>query len=313
MQFGLGLAPFDRWASIDELAGVVEAADRLGYDYVSLPDHVIIPEGPEQPRSGVVFPDVIALSSYLAGRTSRVRFLFMALVLPLREPVLLAKQLATLDWASGGRVSVVVGSGWLRSELEALAIDYHDRGDRTDECLRVLKVCWTEARPSFAGRWTSFPPSAVEPKCVQVPHIPLLIGGNGPRPERRVVELGDGWAPLTGTFEEQATAIARLKRAAAAAGRDPDRLAFVGGLAVGEPDAQSVRLARGHHVTASDSADAERRRSSSVDDARARAAEAAAAGFTHLGVILGAENTDELIERMAWFADTVISHTASSR
>src|SRR3954462_13528438 len=122
MDFGIGLAPFDRWASIEELASVVTAADRFGYSYVSLPDHILVPDGPEQPRSGVMFPDVIALASYLAGRTMGVRFVFTALVVPLREPVLLARQLATLDWASGGRVSVVAATGWLRSEFEALGI-----------------------------------------------------------------------------------------------------------------------------------------------------------------------------------------------
>lgn len=127
-----------------------------------------------------------------------MRFVFSALVVPLRQPVVLAKQLATIDQVCDGRVGVVVGSGWLQSEFEALGIGFADRGDRTDEYLRVLKACWTDELPSFSGRYLSFPPSAVEPKCHQTPNIPLWIGGNGPRPERRAAELGDGWAPSPG-------------------------------------------------------------------------------------------------------------------
>src|SRR3954469_9494890 len=93
MEFGIGVAPFDRWAGIQDMARVVEAADRLGYGYVSMPDHVLVPDGPEQPRSGVVFPDVVPLAGFLAGRTSSVRFVFSALVVPQREPIVLAKQL----------------------------------------------------------------------------------------------------------------------------------------------------------------------------------------------------------------------------
>jgi probable F420-dependent oxidoreductase len=309
LKFGLGLAPFDRWNGYEEMADAVAAADGVGFDYVTLPDHIIVPEGPEQPRSGVVFPDVIPLAAFLAARTTRIRFVMAALVVPLREPVALAKQLATLDQVSGGRIGVVVGSGWLRAEFEALGVGFDDRGDRTDEYLRVLKACWTESRPSFDGRYVSFPPSAVEPKCVQQPHVPLWIGGNGPRPERRAVELGDGWAPLTGTFDERAEAIGRIRARAAAAGRDPDRLAFVGGLAVGPVDAQSARLARGHHVTERDRADEERRRATGASDALEQVAAARAAGFTHLGVGLSWASPGELRDRLSWFAEEVLGRS----
>ncbi len=306
MRFGIGLAPLDRWQSYEDMAEAVVVAERVGFDYVTIPDHVLVPQGPEQPRSGVVFPDVIPLAAFLAARTTRIRFVFTALVVPLRHPVVLAKQLATLDQVSGGRLSVVVGSGWLRSEFEALGIGFEDRGDRTDEYLRILKTCWTEAFPAFEGRYVSFPPSAVEPKCVQAPHIPLWIGGNGPRPERRVIELGDGWAPLTGTFDERAAAIGRIRERATEAGRDPDALAFMGGLSVGSADAQSARLGRGHHVTERDRADEIRRVASSVREAGDQIEAARKAGFTHLGVMLGWESTAELHDRLAWFAEELI-------
>lgn len=255
-----------------------------------------------------MFPDVIPLAAYLAAATTRIRLTFFALVVPLREPISLAKQIATLDWVSGGRLDVVVGSGWLRSEFEALGIGFDDRGDRTDEYLRVLRACWIEERPSFDGAYVRFPPSAVEPKCVQRPHVPLWIGGNGPRPERRVAELGDGWAPLTGTFEERVAAIGRIRARTAEQGRDPSTLSFVGSLTVGDLDAGTARLHRGHHVTERDTADAERRWSHDTETARQEVATAAEAGFTHLSVMLGGETTDALLDRLDWFATEVIAH-----
>jgi alkanesulfonate monooxygenase SsuD/methylene tetrahydromethanopterin reductase-like flavin-dependent oxidoreductase (luciferase family) len=228
VKFGFGLAPFDRWSSYEAMADAVAAAESAGFDYVTLPDHIIVPEGPERPRSGVIFPDV------------------------------------------------------MRTEFEAIGVSYADRGDRTDEHLRLLKTCWTEHRPSFSGRYAMFGPSAVEPKCVQHPHVPLWIGGNGPRPERRAAALGDGWAPLTGTFEERAEAIRRIRSQAAATGRDPYRLAFVGSLSVGSPDAlDQVRRARD-------------------------------AGFTHLGVGLGWDSAAALEERLTWFSDAVITHAGAA-
>jgi len=121
------------------------------------------------------------------------------------------------------------------------------------------------------------------------------------------VELGDGWAPLTGTFDDRIESIARIRERAAAAGRDADRLSFVGGLSVGPVDAQSARLSRGHHVVERDTADAERRRASGADDALGQIAAAEAAGFTHLGVQLGWETPAELDDKLAWFAAEVIS------
>lgn len=309
MKFGFGLAPFDRWQGYEEMADAVAAAEQVGFDYVTVPDHVIVPVEGEQPRSGVVFPDVVALSAFLAARTSRIRIVLAALVVPLREPVSLAKQLATVDQVSRGRLGVVVGAGWLQSEFEALGVGFEDRGDRTDEYLQVLKTCWTERVPSFAGRYLSFPPSALEPKCVQQPHVPLWIGGNGPRPERRVVQFGDGWAPLTGTFDERVAAMARIRGRAAAVGRDPDDLAFVGGLTVGRLDAESSRLTRGHHVTVRDREDGDRRRADSAGEALERVASAHESGFTHLGVSLGWESTGELHDRLEWFADEIINRT----
>jgi probable F420-dependent oxidoreductase len=311
MRFGLTLAPFDRFGSVDELVRAAQAAERSGLDYVSLPDHLIVPEGPEQPRSGVVFPDVFVLGALLAGATTNTTIAFTALVVPLREPIALAKQIATLDWVSKGRLIVVVGSGWLRSEFDAVGVGFDDRGDRTDEYLRCLKTCWTEARPAFEGKYVSFPPSAVEPKCVQVPHVPLWIGGNGPRPERRVVELGDGWAPLTGTFDERAAAITRLKQRIAEAGRDADAMAFAGNLMVGELDAATLRLQRGHHVTERDHDDATRRRAVTADAAIDEIGRAAEAGFTHLNLTIGWEDVAELEDKLEWLAGNVLSEAVA--
>lgn len=312
MKFGVGLMPYHRWSAPEELARVVVEADALGYDYVTLSDHVVVPVGPELPRSGVVFPEVGVLAAYLAARTTRIRFVFHALVVPLRDPVLCAKELATLDWVSGGRLDVVVGTGWLASEFEALGVPYADRGRRTDGYLRVMKALWTQENPEFRGEYVDFGPVHFAPRCVQDPHVPLWIGGTGSAPFRRVVELGDGWAPMVGTLEERAAAIRDLKEQARAAGRDPGALAFVGNLTVGTLDAQSEKLTRGHHATERDRRDALRRAVHDHAAARREVEAHAVAGFTHLGVSLGWDDVEELLRGLRSFADGVIGPLRSA-
>ena len=306
MEFGLSLAPYTRWPSITALSDVVQAADRLGFTSVALPDHVALPRGPEEPRSGVQFYDPFVLGSYLAARTSRIRFVFGALVVPLRTPLHLARLVASLDQVSGGRVTLVAGTGWMPSEFEALGLPFDERGPMTDEYLDAVRVLWTEENPSYAGRYVSFQPMTSEPRCLQRPHVPIWIAGTGKAPFRRLVRFGDGWMPMTGTFAERAEHIALLRREVAAAGRDPDALAFSGMLTLGEPDATMARMSRRHHSVDADVADARRRVASTADDALRRIEEAAAAGFTHLTVDQAWESPYHLIDNLYRFSEDVI-------
>jgi alkanesulfonate monooxygenase len=165
--------------------------------------------------------------SYIAARTTKVKLGVAVLVLPLRNPVVLAKQLANLDLLSEGRLIVGVAPGApniTRPEFDAIGVPYEERGKITDEYISVLKKIWNESLPSFSGKYSSFKEVQVFPKPVQK-DLKVLVGGGergiSPRALRRVVELGDGWIPAYLTPEEVAEGIAKIREAAARRGRDP--------------------------------------------------------------------------------------------
>jgi probable F420-dependent oxidoreductase len=162
---------------------------------------------------------------YLAGATERARIGTSVLVLPYRNPLLLAKTVASLDDLSGGRVTLGVGVGWMREEFAALGLPdeyFTRRGAVGDEWIEILRRLWTEENPSFEGRFHRFSNLGALPKPVQKPHPPILVGGSGPRTLQRVVEYGDGWMPIVGRapipLQEKIT---ELNQMAAEAGRGP--------------------------------------------------------------------------------------------
>jgi probable F420-dependent oxidoreductase len=169
----------------------------------------------------------LAALCFLAGRTRRIRVGTSVLVVPIRNPLVTAKMLATLDVLTGGRLIVGVGSGWLAEEFAVLGVPFEDRVARTEEYLRVFKEVWTNPKPRFAGRFVTFGEIGFEPKPVQTPHPPIWIGGHGARALRRVVDLGDGWKPvalrppgaLTPDLLE--TEVRKLEDLAVERGRDP--------------------------------------------------------------------------------------------
>jgi probable F420-dependent oxidoreductase len=160
--------------------------------------------------------------AYLAAATSRVTLGTEVLVLPQRHPVLVAKQVSTIDTLSGGRVRLGVGVGWQESEYEALGEDFHTRGARMDEAIRLMRATWTDPQIDFAGPHYTLKAIGMEPKPPQGGRLPIWIGGNSERALRRVGELGDGWlaSQITdaGSARRSLDAIARF---AEGAGRDP--------------------------------------------------------------------------------------------
>jgi probable F420-dependent oxidoreductase len=153
------------------------------------------------------------------------------LILPYRNPVVMAKEIATLDVLSGGRVDLGIGVGWMREEFEALGYDYFERrGAVTDEQIRLMKRLWTEDLPSFEGEFYRFPELGAHPHPSQRPHPPIWVGGHTRPAIRRAARLGDGWLPIGARPpadlppEEVADGIARLRDEASKAGRDPAAL-----------------------------------------------------------------------------------------
>jgi probable F420-dependent oxidoreductase len=160
--------------------------------------------------------------AYVAAVTRRIRLGTEVLVLPQRQPVLVAKQVSTLDTLSGGRVRLGVGVGWQESEYEALGEEFADRGRRMDEALELLRACWTQPAIDFAGKHYRLRAMGMEPKPPQGGALPVWIGGNSEAAFRRVGKYGDGWLGSRVTDAASAAlAIESIRRHAVAAGRDP--------------------------------------------------------------------------------------------
>jgi probable F420-dependent oxidoreductase len=213
---------------------LTRAAEALGLHSAWVPDHVVIPVGSASPYpsgSGPVDPsmfgvsfDPLATLPYLAGLTRRLRLGISVLVVPYRNPLVVAKWLASLDQLSGGRIMVGIGVGWLAEEFAALGEPrFAERGPLTDECVAIWKAVWTGRPPGFEGRFYRFGPLLSGPRPLQVPHPPIHVGGNGRAALRRVIALGaDGWH-LTGLAPDGvADRVGGLRAALAEAGRRPE-------------------------------------------------------------------------------------------
>jgi probable F420-dependent oxidoreductase len=210
-------------AAVTRLAHAIE---RIGYDHIDVFDHVVMgfpregrPPGPYNPAMPIL--EALTVLPYIAAVTTRVTLGTEVLVLPQRQPVLVAKQVSTLDTLSGGRVRLGVGVGWQESEYEALGENFHDRGARMDEAIRLLRLYWSDSEVSFDGVHYRAVAMSMEPKSPQGSRLPIWIGGNSDAAYRRVGELGDGWlASRVADGDDAKRAIETIHRHAEKAGRD---------------------------------------------------------------------------------------------
>jgi len=206
---------------------LARALEQIGYDHIDVFDHVVMgcpmdgrPPGPYNAQMPIL--EALMLLSHVAAVTTRVTLGTEVLVLPQRQPALVAKQVSTLDTLSGGRVRLGVGVGWQESEYEALGEDFHTRGARMDEAIALLRTYWTEAQVTSAGKHYPTTLMAMEPKPPQGRRLPIWIGGNSEAALRRVGRLGDGWLASRVTDSDDARrSIEAIHRHAAGAGRDP--------------------------------------------------------------------------------------------
>jgi probable F420-dependent oxidoreductase len=193
-QYGVCVTNYGDVASAEAIIGTAKLAEEVGFDSVWVSDHVVVP-----PTFGNIygrsFMDPFICLTYAAAETQRVKLGTTVVVVPLRNPLVQAKMLSTLDVLSGGRVIFGVGIGWDQEEFEALGVPFHERGERTDEYLEIMKTLWTVDPPGFQGRYYSFSDIAFEPKPLQSPHIPIWVGGNGGPAFRRAVRTGAAWHP----------------------------------------------------------------------------------------------------------------------
>jgi probable F420-dependent oxidoreductase len=233
VRFGIALPNYGPLASPETLGRLAERAVACGVDSIWVSDHLVAPLGvasvypydrrpnPVPGDMGVLeqFYEPLVTLAYLAGRVPSVRLGVSAYVMPYRNPVVTAKQVASLDALSGGRLVLAIGVGWLREEFAALAVPYDDRAVRTEEYLAVCKALWAGGEARFDGRTYYLPPVRTGPRPAQQPHPPLWIAGNSPSAIVRAARLGDGWHAIDLSPEELAPAVRRLRERAAREGR----------------------------------------------------------------------------------------------
>jgi probable F420-dependent oxidoreductase len=218
VKFGMALGALNSHFHVD----ATDEAERLGFESVWLPEHLVLPvrmsrsphpgdEHPPVPPTTPVF-DAFAYLGFLAGRTIGLRLGTHVYNLGLRHPFISARAVQTLDVLSGGRFEFGIGASWLEEEWRAVGLDFDTRGRRVDEAIDVCKRLWTEPEVAYDGEFFRFEPVVFEPKPVQQPWPPILIGGESGAALRRAARAGDGWIGMGHTFESAAEQIARLRQ-----------------------------------------------------------------------------------------------------
>lgn len=245
------------------LVRFAHAAEALGFDTIWTSDHIVVPTDvqsfyPYHPTGQMPFVptepylEPLVVMTYLAAVTQRIRLGTSVLILPYRNPVFMAKALATLDVLSQGRITLGVGVGWMQEEFQALGLDtYARRGAYSDECIRIFRTLWTQENPTFDGEFHQFRAIKCEPKPVQAGGIPIWIGGHTPQAIRRAARLGNGWQPIVQrppaelSPEELRTNIAALHELTTAAGREPQAVTIAMGASIQLTEGASTGLFSG--------------------------------------------------------------------
>ena len=214
-------------------AFMAKKAEELGFESIWYAEHPAVPvhstspfpaTGGEIPWTYSHFSEPYIALARASGVTSTIKLATGITLVPERNPLLLAKEIAALDFHSGGRFVFGIGTGWLREETELMGGDFDHRWTQTREAIEVMKLLWTEDEAEYHGRYFDFPPVRSYPKPAQKPHPPILLGGMARNVLRRVVAHADGWLPNRITPAEVEDSRARLDALAAEAGRDPASL-----------------------------------------------------------------------------------------
>jgi probable F420-dependent oxidoreductase len=221
MKFGLYGLHKGSSAEPETLHRQARLAEDAGFESLWVGDHVALPFGADNPPDEPRLEAVVALS-HLAAVTSRVRLGFGLIVLPQRQPVLMAKQISSIDVLSKGRLIVGIGVGYEELELRALGASLADRGARTDEYLSAMRALWDEPTPRFEGRFVSFFDVIERPRPLQQPHPPIVIGGHSSAAHRRAIQAGNGWYGWELDLDQTEQALSGLREAASRHERPAD-------------------------------------------------------------------------------------------
>jgi probable F420-dependent oxidoreductase len=216
MKLGLYGINLGLCADPEVAASVARAAEDAGFESVWTAEHVVLPD-PQVPPSPVPadtpFLDPAVALAHVAAHTRTIRLATGIIILPQRNPVVLAKEMASVDVLSGGRLIFGIGAGYLQPEFEAIGAPFEDRGARTDEYIEAIRALWTQPAPRFEGRFVSFGGINAQPRPVQKPHPPIVIGGASPPALRRTVRQGNGWYGFALDLDATASCVAGLREA----------------------------------------------------------------------------------------------------
>ncbi len=244
MKFGLrycNIGPLSRREPALELAGFAEQA---GFESLWTIEHVVIPAGyrsaypySDDGRFGwpedLDYPDPLMWLATIAGATESIKLGTAIVILPQRNPVVLAKELATVDTMSGGRLLFGIGVGWLAEEFDSIGVPFDERAPRTDEAIEVLRRLWRDDEASFDGRFHSFDRALMFPKPSQTvdgrPGVPIIVGGHSPAAARRAGRLGDGFFPARATPDDLGPLLDVVRASAIEHGRHPDDIEITAG------------------------------------------------------------------------------------
>jgi len=237
-------------------ASFAAMAEEVGFESVWVVEHVVMaaeyrsvypyaPSGRSPFSAQVSQPDPLLWLSYVAAATRRLRLATGILNVPQRNPLILAKEVASLDCLSGGRVELGIGVGWVREEAEALGVSFDDRGRRTDEYLEAMRTLWREPVASFHGDFARFEGVVCEPRPLQEGGVPIIVGGHSKAAARRAGRLGNGLFPLGVSPEKLASLRELMHETARECGRDPDALPIT---CAGRPERESAELYAGMGV-----------------------------------------------------------------
>src|SRR6516165_9052168 len=228
MRIGFGAPVAGAWATPLYLGSFAERAEALGYESLWSFQRLLVPEGSGmEPVYRSVLDPMVALG-FLAARTSRIRLGVAVVNLPFVSPAVLAKQATTVDVLSGGRLDLGLGIGWMPEEFAAAGASTARRGARTEEFVAVLRTLWADEVSSFSGEFYTIPPGRQDPRPVQQPGPPVLLGGMSRPAVERAGRIADGW--ITSSRADLSTiseAVSVIREAASAAGRDPAALRIV--------------------------------------------------------------------------------------
>ncbi len=238
MKFGLRYCNTGHYVDPKRAVELMQAGEEAGFESAWTVEHTVLPERYESPypyspdgkiaggHNDIPLPDPLIWMAYVAAHTSTIRLGTGILILPQHNPVITAKQIATLDVMSAGRIIIGIGVGWLSEEFDALGVDFASRGPRTDEYVAAMRILWAEDLPTFSGDFVQFKDVYCRPQPVNK-YVPIIVGGHSKAAARRAGRIGDGFFPARGISEE----LLQLARdSALEAGRDPAELEITASL-----------------------------------------------------------------------------------